>query len=205
VEEGSRQQSDLEIPPWKEDEPMKTEEPITLRRDCKAVMIPSGEAVTLSSGTSVWLTQSLGGSYTVMTDRGYMVRIEAEDAEAVGLPRGTDEGSERTRSEGGDDVEMQVWSQLKRCFDPEIPVNIVDLGLIYRCEAIPLATGGYRIEVRFTLTAQGCGMGQTLKRDIEGRLLTVPGVCEVDVELVWDPPWNQSMISESAKQQLGIE
>jgi metal-sulfur cluster biosynthetic enzyme len=98
-----------------------------------------------------------------------------------------------------------VWSQLRSCFDPEIPVNIVDLGLIYHCGVTRLAQGGYRSEVRFTLTAQGCGMGQFLKEDIRKKLLAVPGVREAEVDLIWEPPWNQSMISETAKLQLGIE
>ena len=185
---------------------MKNEVSIILKRDCPAVMIPSGEKIMLSAGTSVWVTQSLGGSYTLMTDKGYMVGIDGDDADALGLARVAD--AKRTESgtaESMDEIQSQIWNQLRSCYDPEIPVNIVDLGLIYDCAVTPLSTSGYKAAVRFTLTAQGCGMGQFLKKDIESKLRAVPGVHEVDVELVWDPPWNQSMISGSAKQQLGTE
>ena len=183
---------------------MNSEKPITLKRDCYAVMVPSGEKVTLLGGSSVWLTQNLGGSYTVMTDHGYTVRIDGQDGDALGmkpLPDVTPDGP----AENSEEVQKLVWNQLRSCFDPEIPVNIVDLGLIYDCAVTALAAGGYKAAVRFTLTAQGCGMGQFLKEDIRGKLLAVPGIREVDVELVWDPPWNQAMISGNAKQQLGIE
>jgi probable FeS assembly SUF system protein SufT len=185
---------------------MTTDKPIILGRDCHAVMIPSGERVLLSAGSAVWLTQALGGAFTVMTDHGHSVRIDGEDGDAIGLdsggafpPVGT------TAVNTNSSVEDQVWQQLRSCFDPEIPVNIVDLGLIYHCGVTRLAQGGYRSEVRFTLTAQGCGMGQFLKEDIRKKLLAVPGVREANVDLVWEPPWNQSMISETAKLQLGIE
>lgn len=167
-------------------------------------MIPSGERITLRAGSSAWLTQSLGTGFTVMTDRGYMVRIDGRDADAIGLEppaQSWREGDEERRDAAT--VEKRVWEQLRSCFDPEIPVNIVDLGLIYRCSVAP-GPEGCRVEVRFTLTARGCGMGQFLKQDIESKLSRIPGVAEVDVELVWDPPWNQSMISPSARQQLGI-
>ncbi len=185
---------------------MITEEPIKLKRACNAVMVPSGERITLIVGSTVWLTQALGGTYTVMTERGYNVRIDGKDGDALGLPPRDDETrwqpAEKISSGSIDEL---VWSELRSCFDPEIPVNIVDLGLIYDCDVRPLADGGHKAVVRFTLTAQGCGMGEFLKDDIKKRLLAVPGVREADVELVWDPPWNQSMISISAKQQLGIE
>lgn len=184
---------------------MKSEAPIILSRDCQAVMIPSGERLRLKAGSQVWVTQSLGGNFTVMTDRGYMARIEGEDADALGV-----EGAASLRAgapapgERQEEVEKLVWDQLKTCFDPEIPVNIVDLGLIYHCRATPLAEGGNKVEVKFTLTARGCGMGEILKVDIRNKILRVPGVKQVDVELVWDPPWDQSMISGAAKQQLGM-
>ena len=185
---------------------MQSEKRIVLKRDCPAVLIPSGEATTLMGGSSVWLTQSLGDSYTAMTDRGYMVRIDGSDGDALGLAPITQwkQNQSIPQDDGGEAVEKRVWDQLRACFDPEIPVNIVDLGLIYHCAVTPLSGGGHRAVVRFTLTAQGCGMGQFLKADIQRKLLNISGVQEVDVELVWDPPWNQSMISDSAKQQLGI-
>lgn len=185
---------------------MTREKPIALTRDCTVIMIPSGERTKLTAGDTVWLTQALGGAYTVMTERGYTVRIDGRDADALGLTPPDDlEPSQTWAEAGSNSIEDRVWGVLRSCFDPEIPVNIVDLGLIYDCRVSGLADGGHKAAVRFTLTAQGCGMGQFLREDIKKKLLTVPGIHEVDVELVWDPPWNQSMISGSAKQQLGIE
>jgi len=140
-----------------------------------------------------------------MTDRGYMVRIEGQDGDAIGMAAAA-ESKPTASSLAKSDAEMEeaVWDQLRSCFDPEIPVNIVELGLIYHCSVRPLEGGGYQAMVRFTLTAQGCGMGEVLKEDIERKLLAL-GLREVDVQLVWDPPWNQNMMSPSAKQELGIE
>jgi probable FeS assembly SUF system protein SufT len=184
---------------------MNSEKSITVKRDCPAVMIPSGETILLAAGSSVWLTQSLGGTYTVMTDRGYMARIDGVDGDAIGMAQAAESKPDETAPfDSLEEVEKRVWDQLRCCFDPEIPVNIVDLGLIYYCAVAPLSGGGYKAAVRFTLTAQGCGMGQFLKADIQRKLLSVSGVREVDIDLVWDPPWNQSRISEAAKQQLGI-
>jgi probable FeS assembly SUF system protein SufT len=185
---------------------MNSEQPITLKRDCYAVMVPSGEKITLRAGISVWLTQNLGGSYTVMSDHGYTVRINGDDGDALGMGRTVDvKAEEPAFVESAEEIEKLVWNQLRSCFDPEIPVNIVDLGLIYDCTVTSLSAGGYKAVVRFTLTAQGCGMGQFLKEDIRSKLLAVSGIREADIELVWDPPWNQTMISGSAKLQLGIE
>lgn len=183
---------------------MNNEKPIIVQRDCHVVMVPSGETTTLPAGSSVWLTQSLGGSYTVMTDRGYMVRVDGADGDAIGMAQSAESRDDSVGAGNEHEVEERVWDQLKSCFDPEIPVNIVDLGLIYDCAVTPLDSGGYKAAVRFTLTAQGCGMGQFLKADMQKKLLSVSGVREADIELVWDPPWNQGMLSETAKQQLGI-
>jgi probable FeS assembly SUF system protein SufT len=183
---------------------MQDEKPIALARDCQAVMIPSGEKVLLAAGSKVWLTQALGGSVTVMTDHGYMVRIDGVDAAALGIGAGLQAVADGP-TQAEDSLEEKVWSQLRSCFDPEIPVNIVDLGLIYGCRTEAIEGGGHKATVRFTLTARGCGMGQFLKEDIEKKLLAVPGVRAAEVDLVWDPPWNQSMISPQAKQRLGIE
>jgi probable FeS assembly SUF system protein SufT len=184
---------------------MKSEKPITLRRECPAIMVPSGEKITLSAGSSVWLTQCLGGSYTVMTDRGYTARIDGREADALGLPQVADSTpGETIMADSVEAMEDRVWERLRSCFDPEIPVNIVDLGLIYEC-AVSSVAGGYKAGVRFTLTAQGCGMGEFLKAEIRNKLLAIPGIREAQVELVWDPPWNQSRISAPAKLQLGIE
>jgi probable FeS assembly SUF system protein SufT len=182
---------------------MQDQKPIALARECQAVMIPSGEKVVLAAGSSVWLTQALGGGYTAMTDHGYMVRIDGADAEALGLAGEIDTKSASSTEAAS--VDERVWQQLRSCFDPEIPVNIVELGLVYSCSTEELPRGGHKAIVRFTLTAQGCGMGQFLKDDIKKKLLAVPGVQEVDAELVWEPAWNQSMISPQAKQRLGIE
>ena len=183
---------------------MIMEKPITLSRDCSAILVPSGERVLLPAGSTVWLTQALGGSYTVMTDRGYPVRIDGRDRDALGITAVQDVEGLEPASKPSSSMEDQVWNQLRSCFDPEIPVNIVDLGLIYDCRVSELAGGGHRAEVRFTLTARGCGMGQSLKDEIKQKLLALPGMKDADVELVWDPPWNQSRISEQAKHRLGI-
>lgn len=184
---------------------MKSDTPITLRRDCSAVMIPSGDILKLVAGSRVWVTQSLGGSFTVMTDRGYMARVEGKDADALGMEDAASPQTATSITRGGvEEVESLVWDQLKTCFDPEIPVNIVDLGLIYHCRAISLPSGGKKVEVKFTLTAPGCGMGEILKVDIRNKLVGVPGVEQVEVDLVWEPPWDQSRISGAAKQQLGM-
>lgn len=185
---------------------MNQEKPIVLKRECTAILIPSGEKVTLAAGSTVWLTQALGTSFTVMTDHGHMARVDGTDADALGSPELRDAGSAGTGAGGaGASVEETVWNQLRACFDPEIPVNIVDLGLIYDCRVELLSTGGHKATVQFTLTAQGCGMGQILKEDIKKKLLALPEIREADVELVWEPPWNQNMISANAKHQLGIE
>lgn len=181
---------------------MSDEKRINLESDCPAVMIPSGEKTVLAAGSSIWLTQTLGGGYTAMTDHGYMVRIDGADAAAIGLPVDVDAAA--AASPEASSIEERVWHQLRSCFDPEIPVNIVDLGLIYSCRTEELPGGGHKAMVRFTLTAQGCGMGQFLKEDIRKKLLAVRGVREADVDLVWEPAWNQSMISPEAKQRLGI-
>lgn len=183
---------------------MKREEPTKLRRDCEATLIPSGEKVKLGAGESVWVTQSLGGSFTVMTERGSMVHIGAKDADALGAAAPPSAAVAAAAAREPRDIEQRVWQQLRSCFDPEIPVNIVDLGLVYDCRVVPLARGGSRVAVRFTLTARGCGMGEVLKENIRNKISSVPGVSEVDVELVWDPPWDQSKLSREAKLQLGI-
>jgi len=182
---------------------MTTDKPIILKRDCAAVMVPSGEPLSLRSGSQVWLTQALGGSYIVMTDHGYTVRIDGRDGEALGMMDG--DSSTATTTDSAGSLQEQIWQQLRSCFDPEIPVNIVDLGLIYDCRVEPLPGGGHKALVQFTLTAQGCGMGEFLKADIRRKLLEVSDVREAAVDLVWDPPWSQSRMSVEAKHQLGIE
>ncbi len=181
---------------------MNSSEPITLARDVEAAVIPIGEKVTLQKGEQAYLTQSLGGSYTVVVN-GNMFRIEGKDADALGY-----EPTAKPVSTGGpiaqEHMEKEIWTQLRTCYDPEIPVNIVDLGLIYDCHLTPVGPGSYRAEVKMTLTAPGCGMGPMLAQDVQGKLLGLEGVDDVSVELVWDPPWNQAMMSEAAKLQLGL-
>jgi probable FeS assembly SUF system protein SufT len=173
----------------------------TLSRDVDAAAIPYGDKIPLVAGTTVFITQALGGSYTVMTDRGYMVRIEGKDADAIGeQPTAAPTPAEVA----GRPLQELAWDQLKTCFDPEIPVNIVDLGLVYKCETAPLAEGGEKVTVHFTLTAPGCGMGDYLKQDVERKIEGLPGVKETDVQVVFEPAWEQSMMSEAARLQLGL-
>ena len=183
---------------------MKTNESIILSRDCEAIQIPSGKKVMLPAGSQVTVTQSLGGTYTVVTGQGDMVRIANKDADAIGKEAEASQAEKLTVVEGPADLETLVWDQLKTCFDPEIPVNIVDLGLVYHCQVTPLPEGGNKVDVKFTLTAQGCGMGGVLKADMQSKILSLSDVKDVDVEVVFDPPWEPSMMSDAAKIQLNM-
>ena len=174
---------------------------IELKRDCKATLIPSGQELLLSQAELVVVTQALGGSFTVRTDMGQLARIDARDADALGLE---DEQANEERVDAGPFELQRVIETLKTVFDPEIPVNVVDLGLIYVCEAHPLAAGGHRVEIKMSMTAPGCGMGDVLKGDARTKLLALAGVTEVDIEIVWDPPWDASRMSEAAQLQLGM-
>ena len=174
---------------------------IELKRDCEATIIPGGQEVTLAQGDCVELKQALGGSFTVRTERGYLVRIAAHDADALGLEG--EPANEQPLAAGPFELQ-QVIETLKTVFDPEIPVNVVDLGLIYLCEAHPLADGGHRVEIKMSMTAPGCGMGDVLKGDARAKVQALAGVTEVDVEIVWDPPWDASRMSEAAQLQLGM-
>ena len=181
---------------------MSENDSVTLTRDVEASMIPVGTKVTLQKGGQAYITQSLGGSYTVVVN-GNMFRIEGKDADALGM-----EAAGKTASTGlpvtQETLQKEIWNQLRRCYYPEIPVNVVDLGLIYDCHLSPLASGSFKADVKMTLTAPGCGMGPMLAQDVQNKLLGLEGVDDVSVELVWDPPWNQSMISEAGKLQLGL-
>ncbi len=184
---------------------MRDTDTVTLQRDVAAALVPVGERVTLKAGEQATITQALGGSYTVVVG-GNMFRIDAKDADALGeIP-----AAQRAKDQGGapashDDIEREVWEQLGTCYDPEIPVSIVELGLVYECAIVPALGGeGWRVQIRMTLTAPGCGMGDYLARDVEQKLLEIPGVKEVEVELVWDPPWTRDMMSEAARLQLGM-
>ena len=174
----------------------------TLSRDCEAIQIPSGAKTTIPAGTPGVVTQTLGGSYTIATYQG-LARIAGKDLDALGLEKPSTTGGAMKPADGPAD-EKAVWDQLKQCFDPEIPVNIVDLGLVYDCQLIHKAEGGSKVEVKMTLTAPGCGMGPAIAHDAQSKILSIEGVDEADVQLVWDPPWNQNMISEAGRMKLGM-
>lgn len=180
---------------------------IQLTRDCEAVQIPAGNKVVLPAGTSVDLTQSLGGNYTVMA-MGGLYRISSKDGPALGLEASAAAGegmSLKEEAPGGPVDESAVWEVLKTCYDPEIPVNIVDLGLVYDLHIEPRETGRSKVNVKMTLTAPGCGMGSVIAGDAQQKILELPGVDDANVEIVWDPPWHHSMISAAGRAKLGLE
>lgn len=175
---------------------------IELIRDVEAIQIPSGDTVFLPVGTKVIITQSLGGSYTVATEQG-LARISAKNSDALGLDKtsgAVEQSGERLK---GPELEAAIWKQLKGVFDPEIPVNIVDLGLVYDCVVEPEEDQTV-VKMKMTLTAPGCGMGPTIAADAQGKIMSVPGVDDARVEIVWDPVWHQDMISEAGRMQLGM-
>jgi probable FeS assembly SUF system protein SufT len=175
----------------------------TLSRDCEAIQIPSGQKTTIPAGTQGVVTQSLGGSYTVATYQG-LARVAEKDLDALGLDKPETQATQKPTRTDGDASEEDVWNQLRQCYDPEIPVNIVDLGLVYDCRLLKKEDGGTRVEVKMTLTAPGCGMGPAIAYDAQSKILSVDGIDEADVQLVWDPPWNQNMISEAGRMKLGM-
>ena len=176
----------------------------TLKRDCEAILIPSGQKVTIPSGTPGVVTQALGGSITVATNLG-LARVAEADLDALGLEKPAVPSTPKVTTDSNGEVsEEAVWNQLKQCFDPEIPVNIVDLGLVYDCRLVKKDDGGTKVEVKMTLTAPGCGMGPAIAHDAQSKILSIDGIDEADVQLVWDPPWNQGMISEAGRMKLGM-
>jgi len=177
---------------------------IELKRECEAIAIPSGIRRVIPAGTMLRISQVLGSSYTVVSEIGYMCRIDAKDADALGLPPNTD-AQEQRETPHGVFSEAMVWDQLKTVYDPEIPVNIVDLGLIYSCEVTARVDGGEKINVRMSMTAPGCGMGNVLRADVESKLSRLPEVKEVNVQVVFDPPWHPGLMSEAARLQLGFD
>lgn len=179
---------------------MQLGESIKLLREVPAIAIPAGSPLLLPKDTEVTLTQSLGGSHTVAGAFG-LARIEEKDQDALGMAKVEKVVASKDGGEPAD--EKKVWEKLKEVFDPEIPVNVVDLGLVYSLELKPLPAGGARAEVKMTLTAPGCGMGPTIQADARSKILTVAGVTEAVVDLVWEPAWNQTMISEVGKMKLG--
>ncbi len=182
---------------------MNLSEPVFLTRDCEAVIIPAGTKVTLQKGEVAYITQSLGGSHTVVVN-GNMFRIDGKDADVLGLEPMATPLERPAASLTKEELEKQVWDQMKTCYDPEIPINIVDLGLVYECKIESPPEGGYRVDIKITLTAPGCGMGDFLKADVQKKVAALPGVAQANVEVVFEPQWNQSMMSEAAKLQLGM-
>jgi len=178
-----------------------TSQPCTFERDCEVVMIPVGDEVTIPAGTVGYITQALGGSFTVFVD-GNLFRIAGIDADAIGknpvLPPSLPEDATE------DDVERLLWDQMKTVYDPEIPVNVVDLGLIYRYEMRTDESGKRVVDVDMTLTAPGCGMGDILVYDVRSKIKLVPTISQVNVELTFDPPWNHHMMSEVARLETGM-
>jgi probable FeS assembly SUF system protein SufT len=178
-----------------------TNEPFTLSRDVSAIIIPAGEQLTLRAGTDGFITQALGGSFTVYVE-GNLFRIAGSDADALGKepvppPKVPDNATDA-------DIEAVIWDQLKTCYDPEIPVDIVNLGLIYRCDVTPLGNGQRSVSVDMTLTAPGCGMGDVLVEDAREKIAIIPTISHVSVELVFDPPWNVGMMTDEARLQTGL-
>ena len=185
---------------------MTTDSPvIDLTRDIEAIQIPSGLTKKLPKGTPVMITQALGGTYTVMVENSAgLFRVLATDADALGKTHALESTNGAAPTTEGPLNEDDVWAQLKTCYDPEIPVNIVDLGLIYSLEIKPQEGGGNLVEVKMTLTAPGCGMGPSIASDAQRKILTVPGVTDAQVDVVWDPPWNSERISQEGKSKLGM-
>ena len=181
---------------------MHENETVVLKRNVEAAIIPIGTKVTLQEGETAHITQTLGGNYTVVVN-GNMFRIDGQDADALGFEvvrKPQETGTPLSQEQ----LEKEIWNQLKTCYDPEIPVNIVDLGLIYDCHLTALGPEAWKADVKMTLTAPGCGMGPVLAQDVQNKLLSLEGINDVAVELVWDPPWHQSMMTEAAKLQLGL-
>ncbi len=177
-------------------------ERVELARDCEAVQIPAGHTVTLEKGWEVVVTQSLGGTYTVQVPAyGGLFRIAGHDADAIGKPVPAETAP--PSGEAGGNLEQHIWDALKTCYDPEIPVNIVDLGLVYDMRITPEGEGN-RVDVKMTLTAQGCGMGTSIAGDARHKLLALQGVTDATVEVVWDPLWNPQMISPEGRDRLGM-
>jgi probable FeS assembly SUF system protein SufT len=187
---------------------MNSNEPITLTRDVEGHMVPDGTKVTLEKGQQAVITQSLGGNYTVVVN-GNMFRLEAKAADALGLEvaaKSTTNNTVKTDTPATvEEITEEAWNQMRTCYDPEIPTNIVDLGLVYDCHFEPLdAPDRYKAQVKMTLTAPGCGMGGVISQEVKDRLLAIEGVDEANVEVVFEPQWNQTMMSEAAQLELGL-
>lgn len=184
---------------------MQENKPITVNRDCDAVLIPVGTPITLPEGSVVLITQALGGSYTVNIN-GNLARVDAKNADALGFEVEDTETTIADKEITGDGTvdEDLIWDQMRTCYDPEIPINIVELGLIYECNITPLGADGNQVDIVMTLTAVGCGMGEFLAEDVRSKVLTVPNVTRVNVEVTFEPPWSQEMMSEAARLETGM-
>lgn len=182
---------------------IRDQERVTFQRDCQGIVIPDGMDITVPEGSTGLLIQKLGEHYTIRLDVGYLVRVSDVDADAIGKQS---EGTDAPAPVDPDAVVTveQVWDELRTCYDPEIPVNIVDLGLIYRCELEPVPDRGTVVHIDMTLTAPGCGMGQILNDDVDAKVRRLPGVADVRVDLVFDPPWSPEHMSEAARLELGF-
>ncbi len=177
---------------------------VPLRRETRVRMVPEGLEMVLPAGARVRVTQALGGTFTVASERGNLFRVEPGDVDALGdeAVAAAREAAGPPEAAGGD-LEAQVWARMRTVYDPEIPVNVVDLGLVYSCE-VEAGPGGAEVRVKMTLTAPGCGMGPVIADDVRGRLEELPGVARATVEIVFDPPWSRNMISDAAKLELGL-
>lgn len=188
---------------------MKLNEELTLTRDTKATIIPAGDEQVLPAGTRAVISQALGGTVTIRTDSG-LFRLSSQDWDALGAAARAqlDEATQAAAADQGDTPfsEELVWEAMRGCFDPEIPVNIVDLGLIYDLQLVePDANGQHTVNVKMTLTAQGCGMGPVIAEDAKKNIEALKGVSKAQVDIVWDPPWTPHMISEAGRQKLGLD
>ena len=179
---------------------MTNDKTVTLQRDCEALLVPQAAATTVEAGTRVRILQSVGDAHTVMTDRQQVLRIDAENSDALGL----DPPAKRNPSPAAGTLFDQCMEELQNCYDPEFPVNIVDLGLVYVCQVSPLPEGGYEVLVLMTLTSPACGMGDILKIEVERKLANLPDVNRVKVEFLFDPPWDMERMTDAARLQLGL-
>lgn len=180
---------------------MYNRDPIALSRDCEAVLVPRADKIIIPKGTEVIVAQDLGGSYTVYI-HGNLARVAGKDADALGLE--LTEAPQVLAGTSDEEIEKLAWEQMKTCYDPEIPINIVDLGLVYECLISPLADGQKQADIKMTLTAPGCGMGEVLVQDVKEKVEAIHNIEIANVELVFDPPWNYSMMSDAAKIQTGM-
>ena len=179
-------------------------EPFTIERDCEAILIPDGTPIEVPQGSVVFITQALGGNYTINLN-GNLAQIGAKDADALGfeIPDEALIRESAIRADGSFNDDL-VWAQMRTCYDPEIPINVVELGLIYDCKVTKLETGEHKVDILMTLTAPGCGMGEFLAADVRSKVGTIPTVSEVEVELCFDPPWSMEMMSEAARLESGM-